>query len=44
MIDTQARLKEEKIARTQARDELDLLRAYTQSLMDSSTDRPHDIV
>ena len=44
LTDTQVRLKEEQIARTQARDELDLLHAYTQSLMDSSTGRPYDMV
>uniref|UniRef100_A0A2N9I0K5 Uncharacterized protein n=1 Tax=Fagus sylvatica TaxID=28930 RepID=A0A2N9I0K5_FAGSY len=44
LTDTQACLEEEQIALTQARDELDLLNAYTQSLMDSSIGRPHDMV
>ena len=37
-------MEEEQIAWTQARDELDLLRDYTKSLIDSSTGHPHDIV
>ena len=44
LADTRTRLEEEQIAWTQARDELDLLRDYTKSLIDSSTGHPHDIV
>ena len=44
LIDTHTRLDEEQITRTQARNELDLLCAYTQCLIDSSTGRSHDIV
>jgi chromosome segregation ATPase len=44
LADTRTRLEEKQIAWTQARDELDLLRAYTKSLINSSTGRPHDIV
>ena len=44
LADTRTRLEEEQIARTQARNELDLLCAYTQSLIDSSIGCPHDVV
>ena len=44
LADTRTCLEEEQIAQTQARDELDLLYAYIQSLIDSTTGRPHDIV